>query len=237
MSGLYDTEPSLLVKIGDSRVSLNPVHNYFKFMITGDVLDDVRYFVDCYKQIAKYDKIVVSQQALHNSLFEYRGFNKSFFDLLAFPGKAFESRILIDVPRHKIVFEDINAELELSAYERALYVFLLYADVMEKVVRRNEPSESRRGRLNQVFNKIYNMIGKWDNDEEKSYLTSNLPTSLSRIKKQVNALELLENKKLYIPETIDDVLSLKVDKEKVFVLDSVTGRKVLMRDSDIWNKL
>ena len=81
------------------------------------------------------------------------------------------------------------------------------------------------------------MIGKWDNDEEKSYLTSNLPTSLSRIKKQVNALELLENKKLYIPETIDDVLSLKVDKEKVFVLDSVTGRKVLMRDSDIWNKL
>lgn len=237
LSGLYDTEPSLLVKIGDSRVSLNPVHNYFKFMITGDVLDDVRYFVDCYKQIAKYDKIVVSQQALHNSLFEYRGFNKSFFDLLAFPGKAFESRILIDVPRHKIVFEDINAELELSAYERALYVFLLYADVMEKVVRRNEPSESRRGRLNQVFNKIYNMIGKWDNDEEKSYLTSNLPTSLSRIKKQVNALELLENKKLYIPETIDDVLSLKVDKEKVFVLDSVTGRKVLMRDSDIWNKL
>ena len=112
LSSLYDTEPSLLVKIGSSRVSLKLVHNYFKFMISGNVLDDVRYFVDSYKSIAKDEKIIVRQVEPHCSHFEYSGFNKSIFDLLAFPGKAFESRILIDTARHRIFFEDINAELE-----------------------------------------------------------------------------------------------------------------------------
>ena len=90
-------------------------------------------------------------------------------DLIAFPGKKFESRIVIDVARHRILFEDICVELHLSAYERALYVFLLYVNIMGKVVRRNEESITRVARLNMVFNKIYNMVGKWDNEDEKSY--------------------------------------------------------------------
>lgn len=237
LSSLYDTEPSLLVKIGSSRVSLKLVHNYFKFMISGNVLDDVRYFVDSYKSIAKDEKIIVRQVEPHCSHFEYSGFNKSIFDLLAFPGKAFESRILIDTARHRIFFEDINAELELTAYERSLYTFLLYASVMGKVVRRNETSEVRKSRLDAAFNKIYNMVGKWENDEVKTYKSPNIASSLSRIRKRINSLELLENKKLYLPESADDVLSLKVDPEKVYVLDSMTGKKMLMRDSDVWCKL
>lgn len=230
LNSLYDTDPSFLVKVSDSRVAFKPVHNYLKFMITGDVLDDVRYFVDCFKQIAREETILVQQTEHGSGRFEYRGFNKSIFDLLAFPGKTFESRILIDPARHRIFFEDINAELELSAYERALYVFLLYADVKGKVVRRNESSQARMKALNVVFNKIYNMVGKWENDAEKSYITANLSASLSRIKKQINKMELLDNKKLYIPETVEDVLSVKVDPQKVYVLDSVSGKKVLMKE-------
>lgn len=231
LNSIYDTEPSFLVKIGESRVSFAPVHNYFKLMITGDVMDVVRYFVDCYKQIVREDGIVVKQSDHSGGRFEYRGFNKSIFDLLAFPGKAFESRILVDTAKHRILFEDINAELDLSAYERALYVFLLYANVMGKVVRRNDGSQSRVARLNAVFNKIYNMVGKWENETEKSYLTANLATSLSRIKKQISKLDLLDNKKLYIPGTEDDVLSVKVDPQKVFVLDTLSGKRVLMKDA------
>ena len=237
LKSLYDTEPSFLVKIADSRVAFKPVHNYFKFIITGNVLDDIRYFIDCYRHIVKDGGITVLQETHNGSRFEYRGFNKSIFDLLAFPGKKFDSRILIDVSRHRILFEDINAELDLSAYERALYVFLLYADVMGKVVRRNDTSMTRVKRLNIVFNKIYNMVGKWENDEEKTYITPGLPASLSRIKKKLSELELLDNKKLYIPETVDDVLSVKVDSAKVYVLDRVSGKKELMRDSEIWKTL
>lgn len=232
---LYDTEPSMLVKIGDSRVSMKPVHNYFKFLLGDDVVEDVRDFVDNYKRIVKDDKIVVRQSESGTPHFEYCGFNKSFFDLLAFPGKAFESRILIDLSRHRILFEDINAELELSAYERSLYVFLLYANVFGKVIRRNEMSDVKRTRLNAVFNKIYNMVGKWENDEEKSYLSSGLASSLSRIKKHINEMELLANKKNYIPETIDDVLSIKVSSEKIFVIDTISGKKELMRN--VWSAL
>lgn len=231
LKSIYDTEPSLLVKIGDSRVSLKSVHNYFKFVIGDDVLENVRYLVDTYKQLAKDEKILVRYVEPQIGHFEYRGFNKSVFDLLAFPGKSFESRILVDIPRHRIYFEDINVELELSAYERALYAFLLYADVMGKVIRRNETSAVKRDRFNVVFNKIYNMIGKWENDEKKSYLSLGLPSSLSRIKKQINGMELLANKNNYIPETIDDVISLKVDTDKIFILDSISGKKVLMKDA------
>ena len=237
LSCLYDTEPSLFLKLGESRVSFKPVHDYFKFMITGDVLDDVRCFVDSYKKIVREDNIVVKQSDCSCSHFDYRGFNKSIFDLIAFPGKMHESRILIDVARHRILFEDINAELELSAYERALYVFLLYANVMGKVVRRNEESTSRHARLNVAFNKIYKMVGKWENDEEKDYLNSNLPTSLSRIKKQISKLELLDNKKLYTPTTEDGILSVKIAPEKIYVLDSITGEKELMIKNEAWLRI
>lgn len=81
------------------------------------------------------------------------------------------------------------------------------------------------------------MVGKWENDEVKTYKSPNIASSLSRIRKRINSLELLENKKLYLPESADDVLSLKVDPEKVYVLDSLTGKKMLMRDSDVWCKL
>lgn len=234
---LYDTEPSFLVKLYDSRVAFKPVHDYFKFMITGDVLDDVRYFVDNYKKIVIDDKIVVRQSEQSCGHFDYRGFNKSIFDLIAFPGKMFESRILVDVSRHRILFEDINAELNLSAYERAIYVFLLYANVHDKVVRRNETSKVRLTKLNKAFNKIYNMVGKWENEEEKTYLTPNLSISLSRIKKQINKLDLLANKKLYIPTTEDDILSLKVDPMKIYVLDNLSGKKELMKDSEMWSRI
>lgn len=237
ISCLYDTDPSMLVKISNSRVSLKPVHNYFKFVLSSNVVEDVRAFIDEYKRLVHDDKIVVRQSTHGAAQFEYRGFNKSFFDLLAFPGKSFESRVLVDVARHRIFFEDINAELELSAYERALYVFMLYANVFEKVVRRNETSQARKTRLDATFNKIYNMIGKWDNNEVKSYLTNGLSISMSRIKKQVNGLELLENKQLYIIEPSDDVLSLKVDPKKIYVIDHVTGKKTLMRESEEWKKL
>ena len=236
LSSIYDTDPSMLVKIGYSSVAMKPMQNYFKFVLSGDVLEDVRAFVDYYKQIVKDDKIVVKQSVHADTHFEYSGFNKSFFDLLAFPGKSFESRITIDVTRHKIIFEDINAELGLSAYERALYVFLLYADVFEKVVRRKETSQQRKAKFNAVFNKIYNKVGA-ENDEEKSYLSSNLSSSLSRIKKKVKSLDLLENKEHYFVDITDDVLSLKVDPQKIYVLDRITGNKTLMRECEYWKNL
>lgn len=228
---IYDTEPSFLVKIGDSRVSFKPAHDYLKLMISGDdILEEVRAFVDTYRSIVKDGRIDVKNPGTSEGLFRYSGFNKSIFDLLAFPGKSYESRILVDTARHRIFFEDINAELDLSAYERALYVFLLYANATGKVVRRNESSAARRARLDEVFDKIYRMMGKWDGDEPKSYLSGNIATSLSRIKRRVNELELLDNKHLYIPTTEDDVISVKVASEKVQVLDVFTGKKLPIQE-------
>ena len=81
------------------------------------------------------------------------------------------------------------------------------------------------------------MVGKWDNEDEKSYLSSNLSISLSRIKNVISKLELLDNKKLYIPSTEDDVLSVKVDPNKIYVLDSTTGKKELMKNSETWLRI
>ena len=81
------------------------------------------------------------------------------------------------------------------------------------------------------------MVGKWENDEEKDYLNSNLPTSLSRIKKQISKLELLDNKKLYTPTTEGGILSVKIAPEKIYVLDSITGEKELMIKNEAWLRI
>jgi hypothetical protein len=64
-----------------------------------------------------------------------------------------------------------------------------------------------------------------------------LKSSISRIKKRIKAISLLENIDDYIPVLDDNgVLSLRVSTDKVLVRDS-SGKQVLMKDSAAWYKI
>ncbi len=234
LKSLYDTEPSFLVKIGDSKVMYKPVHNYYKFMIRGNVLDEVRGFVDDYKQLVKGVSLNLSGNIMECNAFEYRGFNKAIFDLLAFPGKTCESDVLVNTIARKIKFENIGCELDVYAYERALYVFLLYANVMGITVRVNETSERKRERNNRIFSKIYKLVGGYSSVEE--LVLAEKKSSISRIRKALKQLELLEKREeLYCPNEEDGILSVRVDSNKVFVTEC--DKVVLMKDCATWKNL
>lgn len=234
---LFDSEPSFLVKLGDSRVSFKPVHNYLKFMTKGDVVGDVRRFVDSYFSIVKDRKIDVCGAIENGECFEYSGFNKSIFDLLAFPSKSCASRVFVDEYNLKIVFEDVKETLDVYAYERALYVFLLYAMVEGITIKITERDKAKKERNNRIFNKVYQKMNDRNNYGGETWDAVGLKSSLSRIKKRIKAIELLENKDDYIPVLDDNgVLSLRVNPDKVYVRDS-SGKQVLMKDSASWIKI
>lgn len=234
---LYDTEPSFLVKLGDSRVSFKPVHNYLKFMTKGDVVADVRRFVDSYLSVVKPNKVEVSGVSSCENCFEYSGFNKSIFDLLAFPSKSCASRVFVDEYNLRIVLEDVKETLDVYAYERALYTFLLYAGVEGITIRVTERDKAKKERNNRIFNKIYQKMNDKGDYNGDSWDAVGLKSSISRIKKRIKAISLLENKDDYIPVLDDNgVLSLRVSADKVLVRDS-SGKQVLMKDSAAWNKI
>ena len=237
LESLYDTEPSFLVKLGDSRVMFKPVHNYYKFMIKGNVLDEVRRFVDDYKKKTKSISIRVAGNGDSCEFFDYIGFNKAIFDLLAFPGKSCESNIFVDVISCNVKFDNIGGVLDVYAYERALYVFLLYANVMGITIRINEQSPDKIKRNNALFGLIYAKMGGESVARERFRLDDK-KSSLSRIKKALKQFDLLEKKEdLYYPIEEDGVLAVKVNKDKVYVWDVSLGKKVLMKDCVEWQKL
>ena len=237
LKSLYDTEPSFLVKLGDSRVMFKPVHNYYKFMIKGNVLDEVRRFVDDYKRKTRNITIGVRGNQESCYYFDYVGFNKAIFDLLAFPGKSCESNIFVDIISRKVKFDNIGGVLDVYAYERALYVFLLYANVMGITIRVNEQSIEKIKRNNALFGHIYAKMSGESKGKERFRLDDK-KSAISRIKRALKQFDLLEKKEdLYYPIEEDGVLSVKVDSNKVYVWDVSMGKKVLMKDSAEWQNL
>ena len=160
---------------------------------------------------------------------------KSFFDLLAFPGKLIESRIIINPLHRKIDFKDLGEKLNATAFLRAFFVFLVYAQVSGKVIDRNEKSADKRNRYQKLFNKIYQRVGKPDS-EAPSYL-NDMSQTLAKLRSIIRKIELLKNKRLYEPTSENDIVSVKIDPMKVFVIDSKTGNEKLMLESPEWMDL
>lgn len=237
LSSLYDTDPAFLVKIGDSRVSFKPVHNYYKFVLQDEnVLEAVGSFLAEYREILKDDKIEIYGKNGDNNSFEYRGFNKSIFDLLAFPGKSCVSRILVDTYSSRVIFDDIQEVLDAgAAYERALYAFALYTNISGISVSKNEKDDKKVARNNKLFKTIYEKISGEEYANE-SWVSKGINSALSRIKKCIMSIDLLERKEDYVLRFDESGrLSIKVDSDKVFVKTS--SGKELMKDSSDWSKL
>ncbi len=255
LSFVEDTDPAFLIKIGNSMVSFAPTctyedcenkrlcenacvqafyPEYVKYNIGADILADVNDIAYKYKKLISTTNITIKNNNF-NDEFYYSGFMKSFFDLLAFPGKLIESRIIINPLHRKIDFKDLGEKLNATAFLRAFFVFLVYAQVSGKVIDRNEKSADKRNRYQKLFNKIYQRVGKPDS-EAPSYL-NDMSQTLAKLRSIIRKIELLKNKRLYEPTSENDIVSVKIDPMKVFVIDSKTGNEKLMLESPEWMDL
>ena len=123
------------------------------------------------------------------------------------------------------------------AYERALYTFLLYARVEGITIRVTERDKAKKERNNRICNKIYQKMNDKGDYNGDYWDAVGLKSSISRIKKRIKAISLLENIDDYIPVLDDNGgLSLRVSTDKVLFRDS-SRKQVLMKDSAAWYKI
>lgn len=210
---IFDSDPSILLQVCNSNDRIVYLH----IALGDDILKDLRDFVDLYKSLTKFNTPAKSIYKDSCERFFYFGFHRALFDILAFPGKDIESRILIDVYKKKISFMDIGESLNLHTKQMALYTLIIQQSICTRCheLQVKTTSEKRQQDIKTSFSKIYGMLSCSADSDYKAGLTP----ALSHIKKAIMDIRFLDNAKAYIPENIDGAIKVKIKPSKVYILD------------------
>ena len=223
------TSPALLIKIGESTIIENQgehseeddeievtktVPEYLKLELSEHLVSEIRQFIDVYKRLLSADQVLLSRPK-DSGWFMYSGFYKTFFDMLAYPGRRVESRIVIDLIKRKLLMPDIDEDIKLPAQRRTIYTLMLLAAALKKEV---DITDSRVAKAMQI---LYEKIGK--DDADFGEIKKNLSQNISKIKEEIHRIKLLKNRKKYLIERRNDILSLNVDADKIYIMED--GKK------------
>lgn len=236
------TTPSLLIKIGESTIIedrgehdveddeievTKTVPEYLKLELSDNVVEEIRLFIDAYKHLLSSDQVLLTRPK-DSGWFMYSGFYKTFFDMLAYPGRKIESRIVIDLRKRKLKMPDIDEEINLPAQRRTIYTLMLLSASLKKVV------DITDIRVVNAIQRLYEKIGKHDADFGE--LGRNLSQNISKIKEEINRIKLLKNRKKYLIDRRNNILTLNVDADKIFVTEDGKN-EILLSEYDKWTDL
>lgn len=127
ISTLRNSQPSLLIKIGNSIVGDVTFANYLKIQFNSDVLKTIQEFVDNFRALLSNDVAVISAHEEKPNQLLFHGIHKQLLDIFL-TRKNVRSRIILDPYKEEISFPDIEAKLSgLHRREKALYALLLCA--------------------------------------------------------------------------------------------------------------
>lgn len=227
LNEVFDAEPSLLLQVSrtDSKIV------YLQISLGNDIKKEIETFVDSFRELTAQTPRPIKYNR-PASRFPYHGFHKSMFDLLAFPGKKVESRIVIDFLKHRILFTDLGEELCLPPMQLAQYVFIIHQTICGRTheLPAKPASEARMKALNKTFGLIYGLM---DGDKDTPY-NKNLSPNISHIKKAISKLDQLDNLDAYLPEkTEDKTYRVRIKPSNVFVMEN--GKQVLMTECEKLN--
>lgn len=125
ISQLRDTNPSIMIKIGQSYVDNEIYTNYLKIEVDENIITIIQEILDAFLSLISSDTISVSIAEDKNQQFLYHGFYKQLLDMFLIR-KNVRSRMVIHPYKEEIYFPDIDCKLEkLHRREKALYVLLL----------------------------------------------------------------------------------------------------------------
>ncbi|MCF0199325.1 MAG: hypothetical protein HUK02_08390 [Bacteroidaceae bacterium] len=228
LEALFDSDPAVLFQVYRS-------HNriiYLHLTLGDDVVAELNELVEMYQSLTTATLLPVERRR-SGKRFIYRGFHRALFDLLAFPGHKVESRLILDMPKHRLYFPDLGTEVSLPSKQLALYAFILQQSLFSAAHELPvEPSsDKRRQSLEHTFRRIYGMVS----DSPTGDYASNLTPNLAHIKAAIKKLDLLDNPETYIPERKGGVLRLRIRPSKIFVMEQ--GEPVPMEESVLWPDL
>lgn len=121
---LFDIEPSILIKVGESVAADNIYANFLKIEIGDNILEELKLFMYRFTSMMNAEYSILRNIYNSNDRFIYSGVYKQIIDLCLMKDN-FKSRVLLDTIHQKIRFPEINEEIKVSRSEKALYVLIL----------------------------------------------------------------------------------------------------------------
>ena len=197
---LQRTKPALLISIGDSSMPVvlddgsvghRVFTQYMHIELDGDVMKDIRMFVDDFK--AYVENLTTTVTAPKADRIMYQGFHRLLLDLHIYTGKKQDCTLLIDAKTYEVRFREIDEELVLTRKVKSVYLTILQQTLCGK----GKSLRSNMESLN-AFRRIYYEMGA-DNVDESTY-EGDLTVSLARIKKELTENHpMVQNIDRYLP--------------------------------------
>lgn len=197
---LQRTKPALLISIGDSSMPVvlddgsvghRVFTQYMHIELDGDVMKDIRMFVDDFK--AYVENLTTTVTAPKADRIMYQGFHRLLLDLHIYTGKKQDCTLLIDAKTYEVRFREIDEELVLTRKVKSVYLTILQQTLCGKGKSLRSNMESLK-----AFRRIYYEMGA-DNVDESTY-EGDLTVSLARIKKELTENHpMVQNIDRYLP--------------------------------------
>lgn len=122
---LRETNPSIMIKIGQSYIDNKIFTNYLKIEVNEDIVTTIQELIDTFLSLISTNTISVTIAEEKGQQFLYSGFHKQLLDIFLIR-KNVRSRIVINPYKEEIYFPDIDYKLgNLHRREKALYVLFL----------------------------------------------------------------------------------------------------------------
>ena len=228
ISCLDETEPSLLIKVGETISDNNIYANFLKIEIGKNMLDEIKQFMYRFTSMMNAEYSILRNIYNSSDRFVYSGVYKQIMDLCLMKDNS-KSKILLDTFNEKIRFVDINEELKVSRSEKALYVLVL-AESLTGGINLNPPANpkykelynTRIKRITKKYSQIYHLFGG-DMDNIPNLLDPKIRNpKISKINKYFENLsgKLSSPEDYIIQRTSDGLYRIRLDNSLIFCSDN-----------------
>lgn len=244
LENLRNVEPSLLIKVGNSKVSQQNYGNHLCMPVGPDVLQTVQTQLDQMSSLLTGDIAVVRTSKERNAQFLHSSFYKPLMDIFLAPTDI-RSRIVIDPFKGEISFPDVQQSLlGLSRREKALYVLFLCqgprglnfkpprtASQLAAHNRRMERTQQQYKRIYCRFGGDRNAVPDLTNPEIRRPSVSRLKAALKQINGLYNAADYAVSK------SPDGTLSVNVESSLVQCVELGSSHPVPLASSALLAEL
>ncbi len=123
---LAQTDPALLMRIGQTRVGDRVVTNFLRISLDTDPLREVERLTDLFLSACSNDRVVISHKRDAEGSFLYNGFYRQLFEIILLK-RAVTTKLRVDFRNMTLVFPGIDAVLSgLHRKEKTMYVLMIF---------------------------------------------------------------------------------------------------------------
>ena len=245
ISALRETNPSILIKIGESYVGENIFSNYCRIEVDSSIVSFVQNFIDSFMSLINNDIIPVLTAEEKKNQFLYYGFYKQLLDIFL-NRKNVRSRLVIDPYKEEIYFPDVDIKLEkLHRREKALYLLLIIESeegginfMLPKTAKQLVAYKNKMARLQTRYQVIYELFGGEKGKAPDLSLAEIRRPIMSCLKKSLSYLDNVVYNSADYMLSKDDYGNIHIGLEREFIfIQSWKAGMIPFYESDEYSRI